>query len=163
MRNRHSLAYCQAQGREGRVKRHTESPWRVSHDVPARARPSQSLAPALLKSGSSFQALKGGPLTLGGDLSEETHVPTKHEPLPGRGTGRSAGGKGTQDCSAMWPAVPGFTGLATYSGPSWRRTHCSAKMGSREEDSGRRLDTWRPPFDLSQILLVGGGMSMPCC
>ena len=149
MRNGHSLAYCQAQGREGRVKRLTESPWRVSHGVPSRARPSQSLAPALLKSGSSFQALRGGPLALGGDLSEETHVLTKHEPLPGRGTGRRAGGKGTQACPAMWLAGPGFMGLGlpsslslvTYSGPSWRCTHCSAKMESREEDSGRRRDT----------------------
>ena len=75
---------------------------------------------------------------------------TKSETLPGRGTRAESSGKGIQeDCTARL-AVPGFMGmglvsslsLASYSGHSWRCTHCSAKMDSRKEDSGRWLDTW---------------------
>ena len=38
---------------------------------------------------------------------------------------------------------------------------CSAKMDAREKDSGRWSDRWCL-FDLSQTLLVGGGLLVPC-
>ena len=39
--------------------------------------------------------------------------------------------------------VSGFS-LANHStqGPSWWRTHCSAKMDASKKDSGRWSDTW---------------------
>ena len=36
--------------------------------------------------------------------------------------------------------------------------HCSAKMDSSEKDSGRLVGHVASPFDLSQILPVGGGL-----
>ena len=38
----------------------------------------------------------------------------------------------------LWPII-------LTQGPSWRRSHGSAKMDASEEDSGRRSDTWRHP------------------
>ena len=38
----------------------------------------------------------------------------------------------------------------------------SDKMDAREKDSGRWLDIWVSPFDLSQTLLVGGSLLVPC-
>ena len=47
-------------------------------------------------------------------------------------------------------------------GPSWWHTHRSAKIDSSEKDSGRLVGhmDWRllSPFDLSQILPVGGSL-----
>ena len=51
----------------------------------------------------------GSCLTLGNELSKETHVLTKQETLLGRGTWVEQEGKGTQEnCSAMWLEVSGF-------------------------------------------------------
>ena len=52
----------------------------------------------------------GSYLTLGKELSEETHVLTKQETFIGKGCpGGEQEGKGTQeDCSATWLAVSGF-------------------------------------------------------
>ena len=36
--------------------------------------------------------------------------------------------------------------------PSWCHTHCSAKMDSKEEDSGKSVGNVVSPFDLSQTL-----------
>ena len=74
----------------------------------------------------------------------------------------------------MTLAVTGFlmmglvSGLSlanhSSSGSSW--WHHSAKMDSSEEDSGRLVGhmDWLllSPFDLSQILLVGGGLLILC-
>lgn len=79
LKNTHSFAYSRTQGREGRLKpTHTKSlaglpqlPWHAH--TPARA-------------WQPLQALKGGPLTLGSELSEETRMLTKPETSPRRGT-----------------------------------------------------------------------------
>ena len=44
-------------------------------------------------------------LTLGNELSEETHMLTRENTILGRGEQE---GKGTQDCSDMWLAALGF-------------------------------------------------------
>ena len=86
-------------------------------------------------------------LTRGNDLSEETHIDYSGD-FVGKGClGREPQGKGNQeDCSATWLIVSGFMvmgfvsrlSLANYSqGPSWWHMHCSAKMDTTEEDSGR--------------------------
>ena len=46
--------------------------------------------------------------------------------------------------------------------PSWQRTHSSVKMESITEDSGNLVGHVVSPFDLSQILPVGGGLLVPC-
>ena len=90
---------------------------------------------------------------------------------------REQQGKGTQEnCSATWLAVLGFMVMGLVSGlslaitltqgPFWWPWNRSAKMDSSEEDSGRLVGhvDWRllSPFDLSRILLVGGGLLVPC-
>ena len=51
----------------------------------------------------------GSCLTLGSELSEETHLLTKQETLSGGAPGGKQEGKGTQEnCSAMWLVVSGF-------------------------------------------------------
>ena len=58
----------------------------------------------------------GSCLTLGNELSEETHVLTKQETLLGRGTQE---GKGIQeDCSATWLTISGFMVMGLVSGLS---------------------------------------------
>ena len=96
------------------------------------------------------------------------------------GKGRLGGeqqGKGPREnCSATWLTVSGLMvmelvsglSLATHlswpifsltQGPSWWRSHLSAKMDSSEKDSGRlvgHIMDWHllPPFGPSQILLI---------
>ena len=62
----------------------------------------------------------GSGLTLGNELSEETHVLTKQETLLGKGRpGGEQQGKGTQEnCSATWLAVSGFMVIGLVSGLS---------------------------------------------
>ena len=59
----------------------------------------------------------GFSLTLGNELSKETHVLTKPKALLGKGCqGREQKGKGTQEnCSAMWLTVSGFMGMGLAS------------------------------------------------
>ena len=114
------------------------------------------------RKGDAFQGPKlDSCLTLGNELSKETHVLTKqeillwekqNEILLGKGhPGGEQEGKGTQEnCSAIWLTVLGFMVMRLVSGlsrhliqnPSWWRMHCSAKMDTSEKDSGRWLDTW---------------------
>ena len=60
----------------------------------------------------------GSCLTLGNELSEETHMLTKQEILLGKSAqGREQDGKGTQEnCSATWLTVLGFMGMGLVSG-----------------------------------------------
>ena len=127
-----------------------------------------------------FQGPRAGScLTLGNELSKETHVLTKQETLLGKGhPGGEQEGKGIQEnCSATWLAVLGFMVMGLVSGLSLAnhsdsgsflvaRAHCSAKTDSSKEDSERLVGhvDWclLSPFDLSQILLVGGGLLVPC-
>ena len=108
----------------------------------------------------------GSCLTLGNELSEETHVLTKQETLLGRGTpGGEQQGKGTQkNCSATRLAVSSFTRMGLVSGlplanpqpfgpaqgPSWWHMHLSAK----EDSNVREIGCLLLPAGLSQILLV---------
>ena len=106
------------------------------------------------RKGDLFQGLKlGSCLTLGNELSEETHLLTKHEIFWERAPGWRAGGRGTQEnCSATWLAVSGFMVMGFVSGlslanhsdseSSWWCTPCSAKMDARGKDSGRWTDRW---------------------
>ena len=72
----------------------------------------------LLQEGDPFQGPKlGSCLTLGNELSEETHMLTKQEILLGRAPGGEQEGKGTQEnCSAAWLTVLGFMVMGLVSG-----------------------------------------------
>ena len=69
----------------------------------------------------------GSCLTLGNEMSEETHILTKQKTLLGRGAhGGEQQSKGIQEnCSAAWLAVSGFmvmrlvSGLSLASHPAW--------------------------------------------
>ena len=88
-------------------------------------------------------------LTLGNELSEETHVPTKQETLLGKGAWTETRGQGSPaEVLGHVPRGPGsYGGGITFQvvsgrsllaqGPSWRLTHRSARMDSSEEDPGR--------------------------
>ena len=80
---------------------------------------------------------------------------TKQEALLGRG-GRAESRRLRDEepgvCSCrMALSSPAVTGLfpgclwrvILTQGPSWQPAHCSAKMESSKEDSGRWPDTWR--------------------
>ena len=72
----------------------------------------------LLQEGDPFQGPKlGSCLTLGNELSEETHILTKQEILLGRAAGGEQEGQGTQEnCSAAWLTVSGFMVMGFVSG-----------------------------------------------
>ena len=99
----------------------------------------------------------GSCLTLGNELSEETHVLTKQDFIWKGHLGGEQEGKGTQeDCFAMWLTVSGFMVMGLVSrfslanhltqGPSWWHTHCSAEM---QEGFWEVVGHVASPFDLS--------------
>ena len=104
------------------------------------------------RKGDPFQGPKlGSFLTLGNELSEETHA-DKAKYFIGKGhPGGEQDGKGTQEnCSATWLAVLGFMVMRLVSGwlwpiiliqslPWWCTNH-SAKMDASERDSGKWTD-----------------------
>ena len=105
------------------------------------------------RKGDPFQGPKlGSCLTLGNELSEETHAQSKR--FYGERAPRwRAAGKGSQEnCSATWLAVSGFTVMGLISGLSLANHSdsesflvvqpCSTKMDAREEDSGKWSDMW---------------------
>ena len=96
----------------------------------------------------------GSCLTLGNELSEETHVLRKQEILLGRGTqaessrvretGRTALPRGSTVSGFMVMGLVSRLSLPlilTHS-PSWWHTHHSTKMDASERDSGRWSDRW---------------------
>ena len=96
---------------------------------------------------------EGGPLpgpetalTLGNELSKETHA-DKERDFIGKGPlGREEEGKGTQEnCSAAWLKVSGFMVMGLVSGWSLANhsnsESRSAKMDA-ERDSGKWMDTY---------------------
>ena len=102
-----------------------------------------------------FQGPKlGSCLTLGNELSEETHVLTKQEILLGKGTRvessrvreprRTALPRGSQSWVLWWwDLFPGgLWPIILIQSLSWWRTHRSAKMDASERDSGKWTDTW---------------------
>ena len=100
-----------------------------------------------------FQGLKPGScLTLGNELSEETHVLRKLEILLGKGTWAESVRRREPRRSHMACSL-GFYGdginfWVVFSqsfwlkSPSWWCTTCSAKMDAREKDSGWWSDMW---------------------
>ena len=106
----------------------------------------------------------GSCLTLGNELSKETHVPTKQEILLGRGAlVESSRVRETRRTALPRGSVLGFMVMGLVSGlslhliqnPSWWRVHCSAKMDASEKDSGRWLDVTFGPFLNSSCFLPG--------
>ena len=104
------------------------------------------------REGDPFQGPKlGSCLTLGNELSEETHA-DKARDFIGKGhPGGEQEGKGTQEnCSAVWLAVLGFMVMGLVSrwlwpiiliqSLSWWHMHRSAKMDASERDSGKWTD-----------------------
>ena len=113
----------------------------------------------------------GSCLTLGNELSEETHVLTKQEILLGKGGEQK--GKGTQEnCSVTWLAVLGFMVMGLVSGLSLANHSDSESFlvvhTLFSQDGCQREGFWEvvgqvvSPFDLSRTLLVGGGLLVPC-
>ena len=117
------------------------------------------------RKGNAFQGSRvGSYLTLGNELSKETHMLTKQEILLGRG----AWVESTRVREPRSIARPCGNGVSfqVVSGQSfWLMVLPSgaciaAKMDSNEKDFGRlvgHMDWHFPsPFDLSRILLIGG-------
>ena len=116
-----------------------------------------SRAQKCCRKGDHFQGPRvGSCLTVGNELSEQTHMLTKQKTLLGRGPlGREQQRKGTEEnCSAVWLTVSGFMVMGLVSGlslanrlawpifgltfgPFWRCAHLSAKVDSSAKDSGR--------------------------
>ena len=113
-------------------------------------------------------------LTLGNGLSEETHWLTKQETWLGEGCpGREQQGKGTQgNCSTPGLAVSGFTVMRLVSrlflakhfdSGSFLVLHALlSQHGCQWGGFWEVVEHVAPPFDLSQILLVGGGLLVLC-
>ena len=107
------------------------------------------------RKGDPFQGLKlGSWLILRNELSEETQVLTKQEILLGKGTWvessrireprRTALPHGLQ-CRVLWSQdqFPGcLQPIILTQSTSWWCPPCSAKMDTREKDSGRWSDMW---------------------
>ena len=106
----------------------------------------------------------GSRLTLGNELSEETHVLTKQENLLGRGArGGEQEGQGPQEnCSATWLTVSGFTVMGLVYGLSLASNSDSGSFlvvhASLSQDGFQREGFWEvgslgwrllSPFDLS--------------
>ena len=138
----------------------------------------ESSAPDLVRSvagkGDPFQDPKlGSCLTLGNELSEETHVLTEQEILSGKGTRVESRTKGTQENgSASWLAVSGFMVMGLVSGLSLANHSYSESFlvvhALFSQDGCQREGFWEvvrqvvSPFDLSWTLPVGGGLLVPC-
>ena len=124
--------------------------------------------------GDPFQGPKvGSCLTLGNELSEETHLLTKQETLLGRGAGWKAGGEGNPGELLCHMA----RSLRFYGDGISFRVVFSQSSDSESflmvhalfsQDGCQREGFWEvvglvvSPFDLSWILPVGGGLLVPC-
>ena len=106
------------------------------------------------RKGDPFQGPKQGScLTLGNELSEETHVLTKPEILLGKGTrvesrrGREPGRTSLPCGCCLGFYGDGISFRVVFSQSFWLRVlpggkPCSAKMDASEKDSGRWSDMW---------------------
>ena len=103
------------------------------------------------RKGDPFEGPKlGSCLTLGNELSEETHVLTKQEILLGKGTWVESSRVREPRRTAL-PHGSVFMVMGLVSGlslanhsdsESFLVVPCSAKMDAREKDSGRWSDRW---------------------
>ena len=112
----------------------------------------------------------GSCLTLGNELSEETHVPTKRETLSGRGAqagnprellrhvARSAGLMGVGLVSGLSLASRLAPRIPVRSGPFRPRSLLGGTGAPLSPDGFQHQGSWEvgllPPMGLSQILLV---------
>ena len=133
---------------------------------------SQASSGLCCRKGDPFQGPRvGSSLTLRNELSQETRADKARDVI---GKGRLGGeqeGTGIQeDRSTTWLAVSGFMVMALISGLSLANHSDSASFlvahASLGQDGLQRRGFWdvgrtyelASPFDLSQILLVGGGL-----
>ena len=122
-----------------------------------------------------FQGPKlGSCLTLGNELSEETHLLTKKEIFVGKGHpgGKQEGQETQENSSATWLVVSGFTVMGLVSVLSLAN-HSNSEpflvvQALFSQDGCQREGFWEvaghvvSPFDLSWALPVGGGLLVPC-
>ena len=127
------------------------------------------------RKGDPFQGPKlGSCLTLGNELSKETHLLTKQEILLGKGTqvesSRGREPRGTALSHGLQSR--GFTVMGLVSGLSLANHSDSESFlvvhTLFSQDGCQREGFWEvvgpvvSPFDLSQTLPVGGGLLVPC-
>jgi len=94
------------------------------------------------RKGNPFQGPKLGPcLTLGNELSEETHALTKQEILLGKGTWVESSRVREPRRTALLCGISFWVVFILTQSPSWWCTPCSANLDARE-DSGRYSDMW---------------------
>ena len=126
------------------------------------------------RKGEPFQGPKlGSCLTLGNELSKETHVLTKQEILFGRGPwAESSRVREPRRTAATWLAVSGFRIMGLVSRSSLANHSESESFlvvhTLFSQDGCQREGFWEvvghvvSPFDLSWTLLVGGGLLVLC-
>ena len=119
---------------------------------------------------------RGSCLMLRNELSEEKHMLTARDFIGKGSLGGEQWDKGTQENgSATWLTVSGFKVMGLVSrlslgnhsdSRSFLEVHISLSQDSRKKDSGRLVGhvgwSFLSPFDLSQILLNGGSLVVPC-
>ena len=116
----------------------------------------------------------GSCLTRGHELSKETTRADKARDFIGKWClGGKQQGEGTQEnCSAMWLAVSGFMVMGLVAGLSLANHSDSGSFqvahALLSHDGCQREGFWEmvghvaSAFDLSQTLLVGGSVLVPC-
>ena len=122
--------------------------------------------------GDPFQGLKlGSYVTLGNDLSEETHELTEQETLLGRGAwAGSSGVRGPRRTAVplgfMVMGLASRLSLANHSdSESFLVVPCSALFsqdGCQWQGFGKVVRHMLSPLDFSQTLPAGGGLFVPC-
>ena len=121
------------------------------------------------RKGDRYQGLKlGSCLTLGNELSEETHVLTKQEILLGKGSREeSSRVRRTALAYCLGFYGDGISFQVVFSQSFWLRAlPGGAPLFS--QDGCQRKGFWEvvrhvaSPFDLSWTLLVGGSLLVPC-
>ena len=130
-----------------------------------------NICPQMLfwRKGDPFQGPKlGSCLTLGNELSEETHVLTKQEILLGK-DGEQLGKETQENSSVTWlgfmvMALVSRLSLANHSdSESFLVVHAFFSQGGcQREGFWEGVGQVVSPFDLSWILPVGGGLLVPC-
>ena len=130
-----------------------------------------NICPQMLfwRKGDPFQGPKlGSCLTLGNELSEETHVLTKQEILLGK-SGEQLGKETQENSSVTWlgfvvMALVSRLSLTNHSdSESFQVVHAFFSQGGcQREGFWEGVGQVVSPFDLSRTLLVGGGLLVPC-
>ena len=124
------------------------------------------------RNGDPFQGSKGGScLTLGDELSIETHMLTKQGTLLGRGAWGEEEGKGAQEACSYVARSLGFYGDVSFRGSlaslsdsgSFLVVHALLSQGGcQREGFWEVVGHLVSPLDPSQTLLVGGCVLVSC-